>query len=340
MADNSSIEWTDATWNPVTGCTKISPGCDRCYAATFAERWRGTPGHYFENGFDVTLRADKLDLPLRWKRPRRVFVNSMSDLFHENVPDEFIARVFAVMAKASQHTFQLLTKRHGRMRSLLGGLDGSPHRLIDATTDEDTALAIYEADWPLPNVHLGVSVENQHWADIRIPALLGTPAAVRWISAEPLLGPLDLHACWLHGKPGWGPEYPEPTSPTSPTGITVADLAAGPRLDWVVTGGESGHGARPMHPAWARSLRDQCVTAGVAFSFKQWGGWAPVEDADDWRARRETDWHVRQDGYRWPLTEPHGAEDGTDVLMRRVDKKTAGRLLDGRTWDEYPAVNA
>jgi protein gp37 len=119
MADKTGIEWTDATWNPVTGCTEVSPGCDRCYAKTFAERWRGTPGHYFENGFDVQLRSDKLELPLRWKRPRRIFVNSMSDLFHDDVPDDYIAQVFAVMTVARQHTFQILTKRHARMRSLV-----------------------------------------------------------------------------------------------------------------------------------------------------------------------------------------------------------------------------
>lgn len=184
MSDRSNIEWTDATWNPVTGCTKVSPGCDHCYAETLAERFRDTPGHYYENGFDVQLRPEKLDQPLRWTRPRRIFVNSMSDLFHDQVPDEYIAKVFAVMARAEQHTFQLLTKRHGRMRSLLSD-DAFP----DAVVRE---LGGGLGGWPLPNVWLGVSVENQQWADTRIPALLETPAAVRFLSMEPLLGPVDL----------------------------------------------------------------------------------------------------------------------------------------------------
>jgi protein gp37 len=220
MSDNSTIEWTDATWNPVTGCTKVSPGCDHCYAETFAERWRGTKGHYFERGFDVQLRPDKLAQPLRWKRPRRIFVNSMSDLFHDAVPDEYIARVFGIMDEAPQHTFQVLTKRHARMRSLL-----SRWRV-------------------LPNVWLGVSAENQQWADIRIPALLDTPAAVRFVSAEPLLGPIQLRREWRHG----------------------------PSIDWLIVGGESGPGARPTRPEWVRSLRDQCPDFGAAFHFKQWGG--------------------------------------------------------------------
>ncbi|BBZ65791.1 hypothetical protein MINS_12200 [Mycolicibacterium insubricum] len=180
MSDKTAIEWTDATWNPVTGCTKVSPGCDHCYAETIAERFRGGPA--YPNGFDITLRPHKLDQPLRWKRPRRIFVNSMSDLFHDSVPDEYIAQVFAVMALAPRHTFQLLTKRHARMRSLVG------RGLLDLVDQTGAKVEL----WPLPNVWLGVSTENQQWADIRIPALLDTPAAVRWISAEPLLGPIDL----------------------------------------------------------------------------------------------------------------------------------------------------
>jgi protein gp37 len=265
VADRSGIEWTDATWNPVTGCTKVSPGCDNCYAETFAERFRGVPGHHFEAGFDLTLRPGRLNQPLRWARPRRVFVNSMSDLFHAGVPDEFIARVFAVMALADQHTFQLLTKRHARLRALL-------------TAPAFPAAVAAHADgelpgWPLPNVWVGVSVEDQRRADLRVPALLDTPAAVRWVSAEPLLGPLDL-THWLAGHRSgcsclgcfnvargtvpapawWGQQHP---------------------LGWVVAGGESGARARPMHPGWPRTLRDQCAAAGVPFLFKQWGGRTP-----------------------------------------------------------------
>lgn len=346
MGDKTGIEWTEATLNPVTGCTKVSAGCDNCYAETFAERWRGTPGHYFENGFDVQLRPDKLELPLRWKRPRRIFVNSMSDLFHDQVPDEYIAKVFAVMAVARRHTFQVLTKRHGRMRSMLskqsfpelvttwawrihaGAALGLPH---GNSSYSRTAVA-----WPLPNVWLGCSAENQQWADIRIPALLDTPAAVRWVSAEPLLGPLDLSR-FLEGD---DEKYDVPP------------------LSWIVTGGESGPGARPMHPDWARSLRDQCQKAGVPFLFKQWGEWGPAP----WKLERLTDetdqqyiersnaqaathslpvWADQYDIAPKPGHPPWGCERGTrlsdgQAALRRWGKKAAGRELDGRTWDGYP----
>ena len=310
VSATTGIEWTDATWNPVTGCTEVSPGCDHCYAKTFAERWRGTPGHYFERGFDVQLRPDKLDLPLRWRKPRRIFVNSMSDLFHDSVPDDYIARVFAIMAVACDHTFQVLTKRHGRMRSLLSGdfrdqvaeeitdMMGAatpPGRYWPVTFDRSTedGWNIWgPAKWPLLNVWLGVSAENQQWADVRIPALLDTPAAVRFVSAEPLLGPIDLFGDW---------ETPGPaiirtgvqTCPNTPDGPSEYDYDDQVGVDWVIVGGESGRGARPMHPDWARSLRDECQEAGVAFLFKQWGGRTP---------------------------------------------KANGRQLDGRTWDEYPAA--
>ncbi|MGW4400662.1 DUF5131 family protein [Amycolatopsis nivea] len=260
MSVTTRIEWTDATWNPVTGCTEVSEGCNHCYAKTFAERWRGSVGHYFASGFDVRLRRDKLALPLHWQRPRRIFVNSMSDLFHKDVPDSYIASVFAMMAACPQHTFQLLTKRPGRMRALLGD-DGFAARAMDESlVIKPIAMGAkpHGDIWPLPHVWVGVSVENQRWADIRIPTLLGTCAAVRWVSAEPLLGPVDL-STWLGD--GFGPDG-------APLGWRSA-------LDWVVAGGESGHGARPMHPDWVRSLRDQCARTRVPFLFKQWGAWAP-----------------------------------------------------------------
>lgn len=306
VGDRTGIEWTDATWNPVTGCTKVSPGCDRCYAETLAERFRGVPGHYYEQGFDVVLRPDKLEVPLRWRRPRRVFVNSMSDLFHRDVPDEYIARVFAVMARAPQHTFQVLTKRHGRMRSLLSS--AAFHNLVNDLPGEPWRPLV---TFPLPNVWLGVSVEDQQRADLRIPALLDTPATVRFLSCEPLLGPLDLRL-YLHTSRGvetrgWG-------------------------IDWVIVGGESGRGARPMYPTWVRLLRAHCADAGVPFTFKQWGEWAPSQ------AR------VDQQGFVWP--------DGTFevppvghiptrpgwINVERVGKKRAGRELDGRTHDDAPAL--
>lgn len=313
MADRSSIEWTDATWNPVTGCTEVSPGCDHCYAKTFAERWRGTPGHPFERGFDLTLRPERLSQPLRWPRARRIFVNSMGDLFHDGVPDNFIAAVWAVMAATPRHTYQVLTKRHARMRSLLSrgmlGTEGFPD-MVEEAMAEFTHAALDH--WPLPNVWVGVSVEDQQWADIRIPALLDTPAAVRWLSCEPLLGRVDLTT---RLKQVQIPAC-DRCDPGGPLDLESGHLwgrcscvchPVEPQINWVVAGGESGPGARPMHPDWARSLRDQCTLAGVPFLFKQWGAWRPPADGDEGGAQ-----------------------------MVHVGKKAAGRVLDGRTWDEYP----
>ncbi|OCB15110.1 DUF5131 family protein [Mycobacterium intracellulare] len=297
MADNTGIEWTDATWNPVTGCDKVSAGCDHCYAETIAHRFDGT--RQFPNGFRVTLRPERLGQPLRWRRPRRIFVNSMSDLFHDQVPDDYIAQVFAVMTVARQHTFQILTKRHARMRSLVG------RGLLDLVDHEAASMGFKVDRWPLPNVWLGVSAENQQWADIRIPALLDTPAAVRFVSAEPLLGPIDLHTDPIEaGSPFW----------------------AG-HLDWVIVGGESGPGARPMHPDWARSLRDQCVAADIPFLFKQWGEWASGNHRDP-----------TLDGQVSIPYRPNCPDPYPLGWVRRIGKKAAGRELDGRTWDEYPAA--
>ena len=221
----TAIEWTDDTWNPATGCDKVSEGCDNCYAETIAKRFAGSRA--FPDGFAVTLHPDRLEHPLHWRKPRRVFVNSMSDLFHDAVPDDYIESVFIVMAHAPQHTFQILTKRPGRMRSWM------------------QARARRTERGPLPNVWLGVSAENQRWANIRVPVLLDTPAAVRFVSAEPLLGHIDFNACDAR------------------------------RLDWVIAGGESGPHHRPLHLDWVRSIRDQCVRDGVAFLFKQVGGRTP-----------------------------------------------------------------
>jgi protein gp37 len=301
MADKSRIEWTEATWNPTTGCDRVSPGCDHCYAMSLAPRLKAMGSKRYQRdgdprtsgpGFGLTVHPDALDLPLRWTKPRRIFVNSMSDLFHDEVPDWFIAEVFGVMARSPRHTFQLLTKRHGRMRSLLGD-DGA--RLLGAAVNEMTAQALYD-QWPVPNVWLGVSVEDQKWADIRIPALLDTPAAVRWLSMEPLLGPVDLSQ-WL--DPVDFPPCWDGHEPSASCGRCI-------RPDWVVVGGESGRNARPMDADWARVLRDRCVSAGVPFFFKQWGEWLTIRT-------------------------PSG------LHHERVGKKAAGRELDGRTWDEYPA---
>jgi protein gp37 len=215
MADRSAIEWTEATWNPVTGCSKVSPGCAHCYAETFAERWRGIPGHPYEQGFDLKLWPERLDQPLRWKRPRTIFVNSMSDLFHEDIPNDFVEQVFRVMGEADWHIFQILTKRHERLVQLADQLP-----------------------WP-PNVWIGVSIENRRFVH-RADYLRDVPAAVRFISAEPLLGPLD--------------------------GLDLTGI------DWLIAGGESGPRHRPVHLDWLRDLRDRCLAADVAYFFKQWGG--------------------------------------------------------------------
>lgn len=309
MGDKTGIQWTDSTWNPVTGCTEVSPGCDHCYAKTLAERFRGTPGHYFERGFDVQLREDKLVLPLKWRKPRHIFVNSMSDLFHDGVPDEYIARVFEVMALAPHHTFQVLTKRHARMRSLVS------RGLLDMIDDPDGDVRVKVPRWPLPNVWLGVSAEDQHWADIRIPALLDTPAAVRFVSAEPLLGPIDLRQAFRKWTPPEGhPEWQEHN--------LGAELKANQVLHWLIVGGESGPKDRATQVDWVRSLRDQCQAGGIPFFFKQWGETVPLGQMTD-EARR-----------RWD--DEHGADCYPEESLWRVGRKIAGRELDGRTWEEFP----
>lgn len=290
MSQNSSIEWTDTTWNPVRGCTKVSPGCAHCYAETFAERFRGVKGHAYEQGFDLRLVPEKLNEPLSWRKPRRVFVNSMSDLFQDGVPDEYIDQVFAVMTLATKHTFQVLTKRADRMQAYLtksgrrSNITWARTYLqehIEAHWSKAQLLAAYakpgaewdemERAWPLPNVWLGVSVENQHFADERIPLLLQTPAAVRFISAEPLLGPVDLAE--LPSNYG-GADRPLLRLDALRGGHRCGPASFGPetaRLDWVIVGGESGHGARPFAHEWARSIITQCKAAKVAVFLKQLG---------------------------------------------------------------------
>lgn len=226
MSEHSSIEWTDATWNPVTGCTKVSPGCKNCYAETFAERFRDVEGHPFEQGFDLRLWPDRLELPLSWRKPKRIFVNSMSDLFHDEVPEEFIDSVFDTMRRATQHTFQVLTKRADRMAAYVR------RRSRDGLVPERD----------IPNLWLGVSVESQKYVS-RALELIDLPVAVRFLSCEPLLGPLDL------------------------------DSVLGARgVNWVIVGGESGWKSRPMEALWAREIRRQCDEHSVPFFFKQWGG--------------------------------------------------------------------
>ena len=266
MATNSSIEWTETTWNPVTGCSKVSPGCDNCYAIREARRMSGNPNSVVRKAYEgTTLRlngrmnwtgvmnpiSDRLEQPLHWKQPRRVFVNSMSDLFHEELPDTYIQSVAEVMKKGDWHTYQVLTKRASRLKVLLNGS--------------------LNAHAKLKHIWWGVSVEDRSHGFPRIEELRQSDASVRFLSVEPLLedlGEIDLT-----------------------------------RIHWVIVGGESGPGSRPMKPAWVRSIRDQCAKAGVAFFFKQWGAFGP-------------------------------SDSGKDIV--RMGKKAAGRVLDGRTWDEYP----
>jgi protein gp37 len=401
MADKSAIEWTDATWNPTRGCTRVSPGCGGanhqggCYAEKIAARFSG-PGQPFAGYAERTahggrwtgklgLAEDMLELPLRWKKPRRIFVNSMSDLFHEALPDEAIDQVFARMALAPQHTFQVLTKRPARMRAYFeerwqgtpaqrmkvgdsiidmpaGGETGREHQVEiaveavledfpemtdpdnDALWTEAGNLKIRQYKWPLPNVWLGISAERQEEADQRIPDLLETPAAKRFISAEPLLGPLDLvlsYGGWpMDVLRGW-------------TQNTISNRYPIPKLDWVIAGGESGPNARPMHPDWARSLRDQCQAAGVPYFFKQFGEWVEYSQvgATEWTfieeragARYGFIADDKQGLFGGKLFETRYPFDdrGDNGLGRigpcmvRVGKKAAGAVLDGREWREFP----
>ena len=225
MTGRSKIEWTGRTWNPVTGCAKISPGCDHCYAERFAERFRGVPGHPYEVGFDVTLRPERLDHPARWRKPQTVFVNSMSDLFHREVPDDYVRRVFDTMAATPRHTFQVLTKRSGRMRRFMRREYGNGRP-------------------PPGNVWMGTSVEDGTH-QVRARHLAETPAEIRFLSIEPLIGRL-----------------------------TRLDLKG---IDWVIVGGESGPGARLMKRIWVVEIRDWCAEQGVPFFFKQWGGRWPKQ---------------------------------------------------------------
>lgn len=400
MGDNSRISWTDATWNPVSGCTKVSEGCANCYIDR-TPPFRIARRRFLKSGVHdrdcqvvtasnwqrmqetiectcrssdqigattgVTLHPERLQQPLRWRRPRRIFVNSLSDVFHDEVPDSFIAQMFAVMAASPQHTYQVLTKRPARMRTLLtsrrvmegpGGwmafeamvrnaysaLKNNQGRCI--REDEPRGLQevlgwanAEEFPWPLPNVWLGVSAENQKWADRRIPQLLETPAAVRFVSMEPLLGPVNLTR--LHGH--------------CPTHDFEGGFCSGPCPDliipdWVIVGGESGPNARPMHPDWARKLRDQCRQVGIPFWFKQWGEWVevPIEEA-----RHGDQWLLSRDGavwgwpYPWREDNPPqaGADEGRwaderDVLLRRVGTKTAGHLIEGVEYHQWPAAVA
>jgi len=352
MGAGTGIEWTDATWNPIGGCSIHSPGCIHCYAQKLAGTrlkrhplYAGTTklvkGKPVFNGV-LTAADDDAAVwrwPLSWRgakqpvmgagKPSLIFVGDMSDLFHEDRPDEVIDRVFAIMALCPQHIFQVLTKRADRLRRYLLDphtcnriyglvcdltLDGFAKVVLMApTSDEELAppgRRIYLDKWPLPNVWIGVSVENQSYADERIPLLLDTPAAVRFLSCEPLLGPIDF------SESSW---------------------AAQPKLDWIIAGGESGHDARPMNPQWARWLRNQCADAGVSFFFKQWGEWRhkgpkPSETPGRFAlAPREFDGPIVEvDHY------PRQFASFGSTVLERIGKKEAGRNLDGVEHINFP----
>lgn len=329
------------------GCSRASTGCQACYAERQALRFSGPDqpwaglvrkvnGHAAWTG-EVRFAEHRLDEPLRWTRPRLIFVCSTSDLFHETVPDAWIDKLFAVMALAPRHTFQVLTKRARRLHDYFADLQDRERAIGAAMLELPGGADSDIPRLPLKNVWIGVSVENQEFALQRIPYLLRTPAAVHWLSCEPLLGMIDLESACEIAFRG------ETVSSTSDGARMARALRRGDtsRLDWVVAGGESGPGARPMHPDWARSLRDQCDAAGVSFFFKQWGAWQ-IASAENGRldcnmASNKAVW-VHTDGC---LTKPsYLREDGNDqfdpIAMIQVGKKRAGRLLDGALHDEYP----
>ncbi len=411
MSDKTGIEWTDATWNPIAGCSIVSPACTNCYAMAQAARivrcaaGLGRATHYADTVTTVKgkpvwtgeIRAAPdhvLTQPMRWRRPRRIFVNSMSDLFHEAVPDTWIDRIFAVMALAPQHTFQVLTKRPERMRDYIESM--TFRRLMDvvprgkwpishhqamatldpATTQEHRDLYHVECPGlPLPNVWLGVTAENQRMADERIPVLLDTAAAKRFVSIEPMLGKINLES-WLDPAEvcegcddgyGFGGRCKSDRTPRdeqcpwnravqvvkehgpydaggAPASVTSTVMS----LDWVICGGESGPDARPMHPDWVRSIRDQCAAAGTPFMMKQWGEWMPqvgardgIDDSQEQSRYRWAEWTDRwgtEGDHRWNYVDYPQWCDEMDPhhSVVRVGKRAAGRLLDGVEHNAFP----
>ncbi len=371
----TKIEWCTnpdgtkgETWNPITGCTPISEGCQNCYAKRMANRLKGRCGYDADNPFKVTQHQDRLDQPFKWKKPRKIFVCSMGDLFHEDVQDWMLDEIFGVILgckifnNTPDHIFMVLTKRPERMLNYF--TDRTPVELLKAwanacpwsANDPDVTVEdiVYGATcrdwdeqgrnssgsehkpwgylerlWPLPNLWLGVTAENQARADERIPILLQIPAAVRFVSVEPMLGPVDLTNITM-------PDEYQPPHVVLPslTGFHVNTLRedddhiyqSNNHLDWIIAGGETGPGARPMHPAWVRSLRDQCQAGGTPFFFKSWGDWCTASQCEVWEHGK----------YAVPGSMPLG--DYQDV--HRVGKKNAGRLLDGREWNQYPGVRA
>lgn len=355
----TKIEWCDTTWNPVTGCQKVSDGCKNCYAERVFNRMEAnpkTPAYHGRKFTDVQCHEDKLNEPLHWKKPRRVFVNSMSDLFHKDVSDGWILRIFDIMRRCQQHTFKILTKRPERMKQWFerfSDLEGEPIEPQLVRGPEETRKAHpsgrgqmfaeyletlgacppdgcawptfdwmggmqrwpQEPTWIWPNVWLGVSVEDQATADERIPILLQTPAAVRFVSYEPALGPITFRP-----KAGNTEEILRAHMMDDLKYYQSPAMLHG--IDWVIAGGESGPNARPSHPEWFRSVRDQCQAAGVPFFFKQWGEWVFSD-------------HYKR-GMALPVEERYFYEIDREHTFLRLGKKHAGRLLDGREWNEFP----
>ena len=338
----TKIEWVKnsdgtkgKTWNPVTGCTKISEGCKHCYAERMSKRLAGRCGYDKEEPFKVTLHQDKLDEPLHWKKPSKIFVCSMGDLFHDDVPDRFLDQIFAVMALCTGHAFLTLTKRPERMRGYICDWQ-TPFRIakaIDALIVDEQIKQLCNIvkgeqwaidtpiEWPPKNWWAGVTAENQQRADERIPILLQIPAAVRFVSVEPMLGPVDLTQIdiggnvWINSLTGDCKSY-HPYG-----GLWKINESKNNKLDWIICGGETGPGARPMRSAWVISLRDQCQEAGTPFFFKSWGEWVRPSQ-------------MPASTYR--EIEDYGNGIGIADLPLGVGKKRSGRLLDGVEWNEYP----
>ena len=396
MSDNSNIEWTGSTLNAIAGCRKISPECDGCYAIADAWRMAHNPNEKMKAKFlpvvsnergkpnwtgKVTFTEEPLFAAIRNKKPTTYFVNSLSDLFYEEVKDEWIDKHFATFALCPQHTFQILTKRPERMREYVGNTprngETASGNVKDclyrwsrhfpafvAPKDHYNKIANAQAtfQWPLPNVWLGTSVGTQKYADERIPALLQTPAAVRFLSMEPLLGPIDLNrdiggTRWIGGQRGCDGTHHGIGSQECPSeSHHHHDDRCSKGIDWIITGGESGPKSRPMHPDWVRSIQDQCNAAGVPFFFKQWGAWWPIgqmpdgvsdsyydpkhgkpkrPDYDDRPAPKPVQTTVLQLDGSQEFAFPSGS-----MTCLKVGKKKAGRLLDGRTWDEMPEAKS
>lgn len=331
---NTKIEWAEKVWNPVTGCKKISPGCQNCYAERMANRLQGRCGYPLEEPFRVTLHPERLDEPLRWRKPSMVFVCSMGDLFHEGISESFISSVFYAMQVARQHAFLVLTKRPARMAEFLDRWTHCDHAHPDyawflgagCNSGRPYGYGHYRVEGkrrpPLSNIWLGVTAENQEMADLRIPILLSIPAAVRFVSIEPMLGPVDLTQINLGNNVLINALTGDCTSYHPYGGAKTVKDSWG-KLDWVIVGGESGPKARPMHPDWVRSLRDQCQAAGVPYFFKQWGEWVHESQAPDILANYNPEFffdRVNSKGFA------------------RAGKKIAGDLLDGKQYHEFPEV--